>query len=620
VKPIWKGKMPDAIKPITPSDVWNKPKKPLPKPEDCHFEGPKPGFLAGCASDKCKIIPTLESAKKKCLYDELCTGVTKLAASSYNCRASVVPMSSPSGEESFVKICIDPNEDNNKGGYEPVISEDKAIIVHHEEGKMSVELGKKGEWSEPEFKLYGGFKNSAGKSCGFSKPQTGFIGGCTGPEGKSCVDKETWKEAAETCVHTDNCGGIILNPSGAGASYQLRSGTRVTSSPAGEVSWIKSCPSTMTDVFSTDDRKLNKIGKIVNGHPTIFIGIASYRDPLCNVAVLTAFERAKHPERIILGIVEQNSDGDVKCLRTEKPCDKDSTQTICKYIDQIRLKEIDARTATGPTFGRYHADLLYNDEYFALQVDAHMTFINNWDEIAIKQWSALENDMAVLTTYPSEVTKSVNTEGDSIVKTAPIICNTQMGGNGMFKHDAAGEIRFPVGFRDVPLATPFFGAGIAFSRGHRIIRVPYDGRLPMVFDGEEMSMGVRLWTSGYDLYAPNNSFSFHPYGRKKRPPTFWENQGRNPGVREKAHRRIRHIFGQSYTGDVDLTEIEKYGLGKKRKLETYSTIFGVNFQTGKTKNNCPITFSGLMHKRLHSFIRPDKMGIDYSMIPDHILS
>mgnify|MGYP001385833098 CR=1 FL=1 len=32
--------------------------------------------------------------------------------------------------------------------------------------------------------------------------------------------------------------------------------------------------------------------------------------------------------------------------------------------------------------------------------------------------------------------------------------------------------------------------------------MPYDGYLPMLFDGEEMSMGLRLWTHGYDLYAP----------------------------------------------------------------------------------------------------------------------
>ena len=37
----------------------------------------------------------------------------------------------------------------------------------------------------------------------------------------------------------------------------------------------------------------------------------------------------------------------------------------------------------------------------------------------------------------------------------------------------------------------FFAAGFSFSRGHRILRVPYDFYTPYVFDGEETSMGVR---------------------------------------------------------------------------------------------------------------------------------
>eukprot|EP00494_Astrolonche_serrata_P001615 UN01621 len=120
-------------------------------------------------------------------------------------------------------------------------------------------------------------------------------------------------------------------------------------------------------------------------------------------------------------------------------------KTLCKYRDQIALKEINAEDAKGPTFGRHHADKLYDGEYFALQIDAHMSFINNWDTKVVDQWKSLGNEMAVLTTYPSDVKQSVNSEGDSIVKTAPIICNSSILNNGMFKHEAAGEIHFPTG-------------------------------------------------------------------------------------------------------------------------------------------------------------------------------
>lgn len=49
---------------------------------------------------------------------------------------------------------------------------------------------------------------------------------------------------------------------------------------------------------------------------------------------------------------------------------------------------------------------------------------------------------------------------------------------------------------------PFWAAGFSFSRGHFALRVPYDPYLPMLFQGEEISMGVRAFTHGYDFYSP----------------------------------------------------------------------------------------------------------------------
>merc|ERR1719461_2615625 len=103
-------------------------------------------------------------------------------------------------------------------------------------------------------------------------------------------------------------------------------------------------------------------------------------------------------------------------------------------------------------------------------------------------------------------------EGNNSARTAPIICKTKVLGDGMFAHGSALETRWRPRWRDTPMISPFLGAGIIFSRGHRIRNVPYDCCLPMMFAGEEMSVGSRAWTSGYDLYAPVFSFVQHPYG------------------------------------------------------------------------------------------------------------
>ena len=42
----------------------------------------------------------------------------------------------------------------------------------------------------------------------------------------------------------------------------------------------------------------------------------------------------------------------------------------------------------------------------------------------------------------------------------------------------------------------------SFSSSLSLTRVPYDSRLTGLFFGEETVMAARLWTNGFDFYAP----------------------------------------------------------------------------------------------------------------------
>jgi len=77
--------------------------------------------------------------------------------------------------------------------------------------------------------------------------------------------------------------------------------------------------------------------------------------------------------------------------------------TLCRWANHVRLYKQHARDATGPTFARHVGDRLYRGEYFVLQTDAHMTFVQGWDMDITRQFDATGNDRAVLTTYPTEV-------------------------------------------------------------------------------------------------------------------------------------------------------------------------------------------------------------------------
>lgn len=49
----------------------------------------------------------------------------------------------------------------------------------------------------------------------------------------------------------------------------------------------------------------NDMGSFIDGLPTIYLKVASYRDELCHLTLADAFTKANHPERIFIGIVEQ---------------------------------------------------------------------------------------------------------------------------------------------------------------------------------------------------------------------------------------------------------------------------------------------------------------------------
>ena len=179
---------------------------------------------------------------------------------------------------------------------------------------------------------------------------------------------------------------------------------------------------------------------------------------------------------------------------------------------------------------------MYRGEAFALQVDAHCVFVNGWDESIIEQWRLTRNEMAVLSTYLTDLKGSVSTEGDSLRKTRPIMCNSDFEGQpGYLRHGSQPESVPSI--KTEPMLQPYWAAGFSFARGHFLNQVRYDCCLPMVFMGEEISIGIRGWTHGYDMYAPQASVLFHEYAqmssRRRNVPKFWESGSarRGDGIR-----------------------------------------------------------------------------------------
>ena len=397
---------------------------------------------------------------------------------------------------------------------------------------------------------------------------------------------------------------------------------------------------------------------------TIFVSIASYRDYRCPKTVRQLFNQATYPSRMRVGIVDQIKPGtDLNCAKPERPCSENPDDILCKYSHLIDVYEMDASLAVGPVLARHIGNRMYRGEYFVMQSDAHMEFVKGWDVDIIKQWYSANNEMAVLSTYVSSVDDHYNfTTGLNTVSSRPKMCNTDFDiddSDNRLANLMHGQQ--PEGNPDVsgtPTLSPFWAAGFSFARGHFLVQVPYDRYLPMVFQGEEINIGLRGFTYGYDFYAPERSVLFHYYshgGKDKKVKSFYENSGAYKGLEQASMARLLGItellptkdYMDEFSKSIDKTEKEsntndnegrksinhatpslseadkivwnaveerRYGVGKVRSIKKFLRTFGINVVTRKIQHHLCRFVGQPMNGMFLKYLRHDTMGIDYDRL------
>ena len=141
-----------------------------------------------------------------------------------------------------------------------------------------------------------------------------------------------------------------------------------------------------------------------------------------------------------------------------------------------------------------------------------------------------------------------------------------------------------------PMRTPFFAAGLAFAPAAIIARVHYDCCTPMLFDGEEFSFTARLYTHGYDLYAPFTDPVYHIYETGANPKYWqvdWEH--RFP-IRQRAEQRVLHMLGMDpvhgTVDEINTTRLDEFSLGTERPLADLLDM--LNFDYAHRENLRPV--------------------------------
>lgn len=295
----------------------------------------------------------------------------------------------------------------------------------------------------------------------------------------------------------------------------------------------------------------------------IFVSIASYRDPETIHTLRDLFAKAKHPERIFAGVLWQAVPGeDDDCMGVPEGV----------AADHVRGIQVHPRDSLGACWARHRIlTELRGPEEFVLQIDSHMRFVQDWDERMLAMWSRCQSAQAMLSTYPVAYTPP-----DVLAQAAiPILTASAFNHKGVMTFLArslAYALRPPR-----PLPNPFISAGFLFGPKAAFDQVPYDPKL--YFIGEEVTLAVRLWTHGWDVYSPSDLLIYHFYGRGDARPKHWTDNPLWGELDIASSSRARHVLGIEASNDPQvLEEMDRFGLGKVRTLAQYQRFANVNFR------------------------------------------
>ena len=296
---------------------------------------------------------------------------------------------------------------------------------------------------------------------------------------------------------------------------------------------------------------------------TIFIQIASYRDPELLKTLNDCILNAEFPDRLRFGICWQHAE-------------EDKWDTLDQYKDdpRFRILDVNYKDSTGACWARNSIQQLYQGETYTFQLDSHHRFIRHWDTELINMIEGLQakgHKKPLITSYISSYNPETDPNGRTQV---PWLMNFD-------RFTPEGVIFFlPAtipGWQNLkePIPSRFYSAHFAFTVGQFAVEVQHDPEF--YFHGEEITIAVRAFTHGYDLFHPHKIIAWHEYTRKGRVKQ-WDDDSewgkRNIRTHEKT-RKLLGVDGQSF--DSDEETYGKYGLGKERTIADWERYAGIRF-------------------------------------------
>ena len=287
---------------------------------------------------------------------------------------------------------------------------------------------------------------------------------------------------------------------------------------------------------------------------SIFVSIAAYRDPQLEATIRDCIAKARRPEDLHFGICWQRGPEETLSLPEE---------THCRIID------VDWRESRGACWARAEIMRLWDGEDYFFQLDSHHRFAPDWDVKLIGYMRRTNSAKPILTTYGTPFTPGEN----EVLDAEPMRMNFDY-----FTPQAIALFR--PGFIDNwrrlnrPLRARFISAHFLFTIGEFVREVPYDPEL--YFIGEEISLTIRAFTHGYDLFHPPEPIVWHEYTRAYRP-KHWDDHVKEQNVEAEWHQRDAESLAKVQQF-LTAPTIGPFACGAVRSFADYEAYAGLSFR------------------------------------------
>jgi glycosyltransferase involved in cell wall biosynthesis len=293
----------------------------------------------------------------------------------------------------------------------------------------------------------------------------------------------------------------------------------------------------------------------------IFIQIASYRDPQLIHTIRDCDMKASDPTKLVYSIAWQHSNDD-------------EWDQLHEFKNDPRFKVVDInyKDSKGACWARNQLQQNYDGEQYTLQIDSHHRFVQDWDLELIQMYNQLKekgHEKPLLTGYVS----SFDPDNDPAGR---IQTPWKMNFDRFIPEGAVFFLPASIdNYKQLtePIPARFYSAHFAFTTGDFVKEVPHDPEY--YFHGEEISIAVRAYTWGYDLFHPHKTVIWHEYTRKGRTKQ-WDDDKSWGGKNANSHKRNRKLFEMD--GEVKDIDFGIYDFGKVRSLLDYEKYSGLSFK------------------------------------------